>query len=282
MSSEDLWYVRGEGNQPAGPFSSEELLESWRAGRLHADTICWREGMTQWLPLGRVEPFASTVGSANVGQPAAAGTRERPAPRVGGPSPPSAACRPGRRRRMPSAWIGWAVGGGVAAICAIVAGAVMLLAGKPLGVVDLKDPAARRAGTSSDAGGGPAGAAALAGIIHDYAERLNAAQQSQSTEIQRQAAFASAVEELKAKAGNCGTVEFTGKVVEIIQEPPMLGGQTRDRWGISMDLPPEFAPLVRRRGMQLCKQGVGRSGEEQGPLDPYRGSHDSPRGSDLR
>ena len=61
------WYIGGEGNQPAGPFSAEQIIESWCAGSVDANTVCWREGMAEWLPLSQVEPFAlrirSTTGS---------------------------------------------------------------------------------------------------------------------------------------------------------------------------------------------------------------------------
>lgn len=96
------WYVRGEGNRPAGPYSTEELIESRRAGRLDANTICWCEGMTQWLPLAQVEPLAAAM-----------------AP----PSPPGHAAAAAAR---PPAWIGWAIAGGLAAVGAVVAGAAFL------------------------------------------------------------------------------------------------------------------------------------------------------------
>ena len=61
MSETDSWYIRGEHNQPAGPFTAEQIIQFWRAGRLDANTICWREGMSQWLPLIQVESFTSAV-----------------------------------------------------------------------------------------------------------------------------------------------------------------------------------------------------------------------------
>ena len=72
------WYVPGKGKEPAGPFTAEQLIESWKAGRLGANTVCWREGMSQWLPLGAVEPFASVVASAGVARQGAAGPGNRP------------------------------------------------------------------------------------------------------------------------------------------------------------------------------------------------------------
>ena len=55
------WYVPGEGKKPAGPFTAEQIVESWRAGRLNEKTLCWQEGMAKWLPLTQVEPFAATI-----------------------------------------------------------------------------------------------------------------------------------------------------------------------------------------------------------------------------
>ena len=60
------WYIRGEGNEPAGPFTPEQILELWRAGRVAGNTICWHESMPQWLPLSQVEPFASAMRSGRV------------------------------------------------------------------------------------------------------------------------------------------------------------------------------------------------------------------------
>ena len=58
------WYIPGEGKQPTGPFTAEQLFQAWQAGRLSDTTMCWREGMTRWLPLAQVEPFASAIRSA--------------------------------------------------------------------------------------------------------------------------------------------------------------------------------------------------------------------------
>jgi hypothetical protein len=55
------WYVPAEGKKPAGPFTAEQIIESWRAGRLDKNTLCWREGMAKWLPLAQVEPFAAMI-----------------------------------------------------------------------------------------------------------------------------------------------------------------------------------------------------------------------------
>ena len=127
MSSQShSWYVRGDGNQPAGPFTAEELTQSCQAGRLDANTVCWREGMSQWLPMSQVEPFASAMSASG---PADSETE------IAQSSAQSASMSPiahtygagSKRRRASSAWIGWAIAGGIAAICALVAGVVFLL-----------------------------------------------------------------------------------------------------------------------------------------------------------
>lgn len=78
------WYIRGEGGQPTGPFTAEQLVQSLQVGRLDRNNICWREGMPQWLPMGEVEPFATALRraaqrSAACGAPHPAGTPAMPA-----------------------------------------------------------------------------------------------------------------------------------------------------------------------------------------------------------
>jgi DNA-directed RNA polymerase subunit RPC12/RpoP len=59
-----IWFVPGEDDEPAGPFSAERLLEMWRLGELTDDSLCWREGMEDWRPLGQTEPFRGAIGAA--------------------------------------------------------------------------------------------------------------------------------------------------------------------------------------------------------------------------
>ena len=83
--------------------------------------------MTQWLPLAQVEPFASAIASASVPRQATAAAARPPATRVAAPPPLRSAPRSGKRRPTSAAWIGWAVAGGIAVVCALVAGVVLLL-----------------------------------------------------------------------------------------------------------------------------------------------------------
>lgn len=63
--SKDLpsWYVAAPNKPPSGPFTVEEVVKAWKDG-LGATTLCWREGMAEWLPLAQVEPFAEVIGRA--------------------------------------------------------------------------------------------------------------------------------------------------------------------------------------------------------------------------
>ena len=55
------WFLPGEGSQPAGPFTAEQVLDAWRAGKIAESTLCWREGLPDWLPLTEVGVFAETI-----------------------------------------------------------------------------------------------------------------------------------------------------------------------------------------------------------------------------
>lgn len=61
------WYLAGDGGQPVGPFPAEELIASVGAGRIAANTLCWREGLSGWLPLEQLEPFASAFNRTRAG-----------------------------------------------------------------------------------------------------------------------------------------------------------------------------------------------------------------------
>lgn len=52
------WYYVDAGQQ-AGPVSDEELDNLVRSGKVRADTLVWREGMTNWVPHGQARPSAT-------------------------------------------------------------------------------------------------------------------------------------------------------------------------------------------------------------------------------
>ena len=96
-ASGSAWYIPGEGKQPTGPFTAEQLIQSWRAGRLDPNILCWCEGMSQWLPMSQVEPFASAIRAATGSRQAAAGSTCQPLspgqPRTLAPSAASPAAK---------------------------------------------------------------------------------------------------------------------------------------------------------------------------------------------
>ena len=85
-SNSPAWYLPGEGKQPAGPFTAEQLIQSWRAGKISDRTMCWREGMTQWLPLVQAEPFASAIRAATSPSPVTGVSTSQPLPRAPAPA----------------------------------------------------------------------------------------------------------------------------------------------------------------------------------------------------
>lgn len=61
MSSENLWYLivdSAEGRCQEGPVSGEELQRMLSDGTISTDTLVWREGMTDWVPIGTPPDFS--------------------------------------------------------------------------------------------------------------------------------------------------------------------------------------------------------------------------------
>jgi predicted Zn finger-like uncharacterized protein len=54
------WYV-GIDDQQVGPLRVDQLAEKWQAGAVGPDTLCWRAGMDDWLPVSRVAELASVL-----------------------------------------------------------------------------------------------------------------------------------------------------------------------------------------------------------------------------
>ncbi len=80
-------------------------------------------------------------------------------PDKGAPSS-TALGRPARRPRAMPTWFGWSVAGGLAAISAIVGGAVMMFQDKPPGPAASRELASHEAGKSSGA----------TAVLHDHVD----------------------------------------------------------------------------------------------------------------
>ena len=70
------WFY-GKDNTQHGPVSDLEIRTLITSGEIQAETIIWREGMTDWLPLNDVPEFQGLGGPTPSGQ--AAGTAVSPA-----------------------------------------------------------------------------------------------------------------------------------------------------------------------------------------------------------
>lgn len=57
-SNGTVWYLPGDDDRPNGPHSSDYVLGLIEARDLSESTLCWRQGMQDWLPLSECEPFA--------------------------------------------------------------------------------------------------------------------------------------------------------------------------------------------------------------------------------
>ena len=57
------WYVRDRGKSQ-GPVPAEAIAQAIRAGRVSADALVRQAGRDEWLPVGKVEPFASCLAGA--------------------------------------------------------------------------------------------------------------------------------------------------------------------------------------------------------------------------
>jgi len=62
-----VWYLPGQSGQPAGPFTTEDVLAKCKAGELSGATFCWCDGMDGWKPLVEVEPFSGVFAGTGEG-----------------------------------------------------------------------------------------------------------------------------------------------------------------------------------------------------------------------
>src|SRR5262245_20145409 len=62
---EAVWHVVINQDQ-VGPMTAVDVQRRFQIGELDAETYIWREGFSDWLPLGQVDTFASLLASAPV------------------------------------------------------------------------------------------------------------------------------------------------------------------------------------------------------------------------
>jgi hypothetical protein len=224
------WYLPGEGKHPAGPFTVEQIVGFWRAGRISEKTVCWRDGMTQWLPLWRVEPFAAVMRPPPNSAAAAAVfsppvSQEAHPPSANAPSPPTRST-------------GRLVAVSFAAVIGLAAIAVIVLTVAQGGRSRSRTGGAA-GGTANGAAGG-SDAALLAEIIADYRRRVNEAHESRYTAAQREETLGAAAREFRTRICRFGAITLTGRVAEV---QPAFAGPGRLSF-VVMDVPEELKSLV--------------------------------------
>lgn len=60
-SSDAVWYLTDENNQPIGPFTAEVIREWCIGGRVHGGSQCWREDQVEWRPMSDMEQFRDVL-----------------------------------------------------------------------------------------------------------------------------------------------------------------------------------------------------------------------------
>ncbi|HEY6879147.1 MAG TPA: GYF domain-containing protein, partial [Polyangiales bacterium] len=77
----DLWHVAIQ-DVPVGPMTRDELSRKIEAGAVTPESLCWREGMDDWRPVGELAELASLL---RRNREAPRPMRGRPPPNVPGP-----------------------------------------------------------------------------------------------------------------------------------------------------------------------------------------------------
>src|SRR5581483_1962717 len=54
------WFVAIDDKQ-TGPLTLDKLKEHWERGEVGPDSLCWRAGFSDWIPLSEVEALASEL-----------------------------------------------------------------------------------------------------------------------------------------------------------------------------------------------------------------------------
>lgn len=54
------WFVAVDDNQ-VGPLTLEKVKEMWEAGEIGAESLCWRAGFSDWIPMSEVQDLAAEL-----------------------------------------------------------------------------------------------------------------------------------------------------------------------------------------------------------------------------
>ena len=60
------WFIPGRDRKPVGPYTVDQVIRALRIGRIKPQTVCWREGMAEWLPIEQIPAFAHLLQPAQM------------------------------------------------------------------------------------------------------------------------------------------------------------------------------------------------------------------------
>jgi ribosomal protein L10 len=67
-ANDAVWLLPGEGEKSAGPYTTDQVVEQWRAAKITVATLCWREGMPEWRPVSQVPILREAIERAEAAQ----------------------------------------------------------------------------------------------------------------------------------------------------------------------------------------------------------------------
>lgn len=67
------WYCAEPGKQPTGPYSLQDLQLGYRSGKIGPQTLLWKEGEKEWLPLARIPALAAAMTGPETSPPSSPG-----------------------------------------------------------------------------------------------------------------------------------------------------------------------------------------------------------------
>jgi hypothetical protein len=166
QSADRPWSIH-QGGQTLGPFSLRTVIEEIQAGKFDETTLAWKDGMSDWKPLGEIEAFQDALSAAGM-KPASGAAAARggtsaarlPAARRGTrPSRTAPDDEGSERRRRYSrgkskrdVYIGAWVAAGLAAITLVV---ILIVTNKPTPVEEPEAPAQPRSAAPASPQGQP-------------------------------------------------------------------------------------------------------------------------------
>ena len=57
------WYICNSSGEREGPFSTTQIVDMRQSGGIGGDTLCWREGMDDWMPFDQLPSLVAVMNS---------------------------------------------------------------------------------------------------------------------------------------------------------------------------------------------------------------------------